>query len=91
MGIWRKEYSSERPRRRNWQVSSRWTLLPSRHPMGRTVSSSPGVKGVHEDRVPVQTVLKIQQYKRKIYLLKCEADLAGSDACSAVSRLEKRK
>ena len=59
--------------------------------MDRTVSSSPGEKEVQEDRVPVQMMLKIQQYKRKIYLLKCEADLAGSDACSAVSRLEKRK
>lgn len=90
MGIWRKEYYSERPRRRNWQAAG-WTFLPTRHTMDRTVSSSPGEKEVHEDRVPVQMGLKIQQYKRKIYLLKCEADLAGSDACSAVSRLEKRK
>lgn len=36
-------------------------------------------------------VLKTQQYKRKIYLLKCEVDPAGSDACSAVRRLEKRR
>lgn len=65
------------------------TFLPTRHTMDRTVSSSLEEKE-YEDS-PCPDGVKSSNIKRKIYLLKCEADLAGSDACSAVSRLEKRK
>lgn len=40
---------------------------------------------------PCPNGAQIQQCKEKLYLLKCEADLAGPDACSAVCRPEKRK
>ena len=63
----------------NGKWTEGWSLLPTMHTMDKAV---PGETEVNEGTVPVQMVLKSQQCcKRKIYLLTCDANLAGSDAC----------